>query len=271
MIALLAALSTAAISAPHSTGSSSSAVSGARVPCAPQAVTAPLTTPSAGGSSVNGPREVDVGARLLMLDSSPRAAAPRDGERADRGVGGVQQVVVHPAPPLGDRAEDALGEAAERAPRRRPAIADAPAQQSPVATPDRADRERAREAGERALEAHGALGAWRNGPKRRDQERAPAEGLADLGRAGVGGRGGDRSRVSDRQHVARPRRRHAREHGERCRDSAVGPGVLPPARPALLLCDAARRLLAVAELRGGRAQDEEGDHQREALRRRGPP
>jgi len=29
-------------------------VSGARVPCAPHAVTAPLTTPSAGGSSVNG-------------------------------------------------------------------------------------------------------------------------------------------------------------------------------------------------------------------------
>jgi hypothetical protein len=54
LIALFAAFSTPAMSAPHSTGSISDAVSGARVPCAPQAVTAPLTTPSAGGNSVNG-------------------------------------------------------------------------------------------------------------------------------------------------------------------------------------------------------------------------
>ena len=40
---LLAAFRTAAISAPHRTGSSSPVVTGALSPCEPQAVTAPLT------------------------------------------------------------------------------------------------------------------------------------------------------------------------------------------------------------------------------------
>ena len=53
-MALLAELSTAAISAPHSTGRSVASVTASRVPCEPQAVTAPLTTPRAGGRSVKG-------------------------------------------------------------------------------------------------------------------------------------------------------------------------------------------------------------------------
>ncbi len=53
-MALLAAFRTAAISVPYSTGISRSTVIGGLAWPAPHAVTAPLSTPSAGGSRVNG-------------------------------------------------------------------------------------------------------------------------------------------------------------------------------------------------------------------------
>ena len=214
--------------------------------------------PEGGRQEREGAGEVDVGLDLVHRSRTIRVGD----EGADRGVGRVQQVVVHPAAPLGHRAEDALGEAAEEA-RDRHEEGGGPAEEAGQDA-GRAHGERAEEAAERALEADRALGARRHGPQRRDEEGAPAVGLAHLGRAGVGGGGRHRGRVGEGQQVAQARRGHPREHGQEGRDAAVGPGVPPAAGPALLLRDPARGLRAVAELRGRGAEDEERDHEGEA-------
>ena len=77
----------------------------------PREVEIDLQASGAGGRQ----RRDGGGHRGLSLDVRDHKPRERHGESgADRGVERVQQVVVHPAPPLGDGADDALRQAAEQ-------------------------------------------------------------------------------------------------------------------------------------------------------------
>ena len=117
---------------------------------------------------------------------------------------------------------------------------------------------------ERAFERDRAVGASGNRAQRGDEVGAAAVGLADLGRDRVEGRGGERSGERQREEL-RVAGRGGEDRGE-SGNGGLRQGVAGPAAAPLLLRDAGGRLARIPELRGGRAENEEGEEQRERRR-----